>query len=260
MTKKNYSLLIFFWIVLLFFTFQNIPLVKGLDATIFDSENDVFLIVDDSVIQGDYHDEIDIVKLEFHGQDINLTFAGNTSDWKFSFVNENNIIDTVIFIMFYENFDMSSDAMIFPDYYVYCRNWTGLGFEIFFINIIVEINDDDIFFPEFYFWTGVNWSEGQDQGQNIGLLSDKSMLASISIDAYLIPDNLTYIATSMIMEIKDLNDVVLYLDIAPEKYAPFDTSNGSVPSYELFIFICAMIGISLIIIRKAIRKVKLRLN
>lgn len=260
MTKKNYSLLIFFWIVLLFFTFQNIPLVKGLDATIFDSENDVFLIVDDSVIQGDYHDEIDIVKLEFHGQEINLTFAGNTSDWKFSFADENNIIDTLIVIMFYENFDMSSGDMIFPDYYVYCRNWTGLGFEIFFINITVEIIDDDILFPRFYFWTGENWSEEQDQGQDIGLISDKSMLASIPTEAYIIPDNLTYIAISMIMETKDFNDVVLYLDIASEEYAPFDTSNGSIPSYELFFFIYAMIGISLIIIRKAIRKVKLRLN
>ena len=260
MTKKNYSLLIFFWIVLLFFTFQNIPLVKGLDAIIFDAENDVFLIVDDSVIQGDYHDEIDIVKLEFHGQDINLTFVGNTSDWKFSFVNENNIIDTLIVIMFYENFDMSSDAMIFPDYYVYCRNWTGLGFEIFFINITVEIIDDDVAFLNLYFWTGVNWSEGQDQAVNIGIISNKSMSAHIPTEAYIIPDNLTYIAISMIMEIKDFNDVVLYLDIAPEEYAPFDTSNGSIPSYELFLFICAMIGISLIIIRKAIRKVKLRLN
>ena len=162
--------------------------------------------------------------------------------------------------MFYENFDMSSGDMIFPDYYVYCRNWTGLGFEIFFINITVEIIDDDILFPRFYFWTGENWSEEQDQGQDIGLISDKSMLASIPTEAYIIPDNLTYIAISMIMETKDFNDVVLYLDIASEEYAPFDTSNGSIPSYELFFFIYAMIGISLIIIRKAIRKVKLRLN
>lgn len=116
------------------------------------------------------------------------------------------------------------------------------------------------FSPRFYFWTGENWSEEQDQGQDIGLISDKSMLVNIPIDAYIIPDNLTYIAISMIMETKDFNDVVLYLDIAPEEYAPFDTSNGSIPSYELFFFIYAMIGISLIIIRKAIRKVKLRLN
>ncbi|MFX1409886.1 MAG: hypothetical protein ACFFA6_06015, partial [Promethearchaeota archaeon] len=138
--------------------------------------------------KGDYHDEIDIVKLEINGQTMNLTFAGNIADWE-----SNDVFQTEAQIMCHENFTGSylESLAVYPYYLIYYDNWTQheLGYNVFFVQKIEGS-------PWMLFWNGSDWVEDDREAMVIGSASDKSIIASVPPGALVIQESLTIIAAS----------------------------------------------------------------
>ena len=249
MSKRVYYMFTILSIILLSLTLQSITPVLGLNVIITDPENDVYRLhvtpSSQDVSKGDYHDEIDIVKLEINGQFVNLTFAGNIADWE-----SNDSVQTEAEIMLHENFTGSymESLMIYPYYLIYYDNWTNfeLGYRVFFV---LKIEDS----PWRLFWNGSEWVADEDEAMDIGSASDKSIVANVPPGAFVIPDNITYIAASGCNEAIGMYEMIGYSDIAPNKYDPLASNGGEIPSYNLFIVVGFLVGVCLIIIRKQIK-------
>jgi len=243
MSKRIYYIFAVLSIVLLSLTLQTFTPVLGLNAIETDPENDVYRIhVTESgqdIKKGDYHDEIDIVKLEINGQTVNLTFAGNIADWQY-----NDTVETRAMIILHEDFTSLED-MTYPYYAIWYYNWTfyGLGYRVF---LIYETEFDS------EYWDGSGWASSEDLAVDIGSASDKSIVANVPSGAFIIPDDITFLAEGMHMEIISFSEIIGYADIAPNKYDPL-ASEDKIPSYNLFIVVGLLFGISLIIIKKQIK-------
>ena len=247
MSKRIYYIFAVLSIVLLSLTLQTFTPVLGLNAIETDPENDVYRIhmteSSQDISKGDYHDEIDIVKLEINGQTVNLTFAGNITDWQYS-----DSIETRAIIVLHEDFTSLED-MTYPYYAILYDNWTyyALGYRVF-LTYETEFDTD--------YWDGSGWAATEDLAVEVGSASDKSIVANVSSGAFIIPDNITFLAQALRIEFIGIfpeEEVILYTDIAPNKYDPL-ASEDKIPSYNLFIVVGLLFGISLIIIKKQIGK------
>ena len=246
MSKRIHYIYAVLSIVLLSLTLQTFTPVLGLNAIETDPENDVYRVhmteSSQDIKKGDYHDEIDIVKLEINGQTVNLTFAGNIADWQF-----NDTVETRAIIVLHEDFTSLED-MTYPYYAILYDNWTyyELGYRLF-LTYETEFDSE--------YWNGSGWASSEDLAVDVGFASDKSIVANVPSGAFIIPDDITFLAQAMCAEfIVMFIEMIVYTDIAPNKYDPLASSADQIPSYNLFIVVGVLVGISLIIIKKQIGK------
>ncbi len=253
MSKRIYYIFAILSILFLSLTVQTFTPVVGIYMSVDDPENDVYYIHyniidgDYDMTKGDYHDEIDIVKLNITGQFFNLTFAGDMADW---------VVGTgpymAALIMLHPDFQGFDQEPTYPYYSILYENHsvTGqldeyLGYHVFFTYVIDQ-------YTEQYWNATTGWVSTTALASDIGSASDKSIIADVPTN-YTIPDDIDIIATSVHSELLFYtNEVFEYIDIAPNKYDPF-ASEDKIPSYNLFIVVGLLFGISLIIIKKQIK-------
>lgn len=251
MIKRKYSILMVLGIILISLSFQNLTFVTGIDISITDPEDDV---IKDFFYPGDYFNEIDIVKLEVEGQITNLTVAGNLTDWEGYYYSEQKKAQVMIF----EDFDMDlykkTGNFTYPYYSVDYQNWT-ISFDyldVFFVKHIDEYLSHD------EYWTGSGYSPKEIEAQSVGNGSGSSIIGNVSMTDYIIPDNATIFAitTCGTLEIIDSTYYLhFYFDFAPDEFNPFKTGDGDkIPSYNLWIVAAAMIGISIYIVIKRMKR------
>lgn len=251
MSKKIYYSLAFLSILLLSLTQQTFTPVVGLNTYVDDAENDVYYVSvtadGESIKKGDYHDEIDIVKFKINAQNLNLTFAGNINDWE----GVGDVATGAIMVL-HPNFDMEiykEGNMTYPYYAVYYDNWSqSLGYRVIFAYVYEYLGDEDS-----EFWNGSGWVMGEDDALPIGTASGKSIIADVPPEAYNITNNTTYIAQSIHIKYSP-NEIKAYIDIAPEEYMLLEETEELIPGYNLFIVVGVLVGISLIIIKKQVKR------
>ncbi|MFX1321634.1 MAG: hypothetical protein ACFFAQ_08320 [Promethearchaeota archaeon] len=237
MPKRNILLAVFGILVLLsVITF--LPVANGYNYIYIDAEDDVYQYCDstDETDIGDYHDEIDIVKLNITGKYASFTVAGDLGDW-----------------------DPHHHAVIiFSSHFTYNGPHEGLSWRSPFYLIDYEspsfasleraysLGGDGYVYEV---WNGTAW-ENETTATPANILNESSQH---SIIAY-IPDAVEEIPSDMKCI---LNTEVIpwfipsdcwYEDIAPA--LPTAGGGGNIPGYNLFILFCVMIGITILLIRK----------
>ena len=252
MSKKIYYSLAFLSILLLSLIQHTITPVVGLNTTVNDAENDVYYVSltaeGENIKKGNYHDEIDIVKFEINNQNLNLTFAGNINDWE----GADDVITEAVMVL-HPNFDMElykEGNMTYPYYAIYYDNWSqSLGYRVIFAHVYEYLGDED---REFWNETA-GWVSNNTLALDIGSASDKSIIANVPPKAYNITNNTTYIAQSIHIKYSP-SEIKYYIDIAPEEYMLLEETEEVIPGYNLFIIVGVLVGISLIIVRKHIKR------
>ena len=254
MSKRIYYIFAILSILFLSLTFQTFTPAVGLYASVDDPENDVYCThiigQDYEMTKGDFHDEIDIVKLNITEQFFNLTFVGNITDWVGTEPHY-----TAALIILHTDFKGLDQEPTYPYYSILYQNHsvTGqgadyLGFHVFFTYVLDEST-------RLYWNETAEWVSNTSLASDIGSASDKSIIADVPKDAYTIPDYIDYIALSVhsVYYPSPIEEFIEYLDFAPNKYDPF-ASEDKIPSYNLFIVVGLLFGISLIIIKKQIKR------
>ena len=252
MSKRIYYIFAILSILFLSLTFQTFTPAVCLYASVDDAENDVYYVSltaeGENIKKGNYHDEIDIVKFEINNQNLNLTFAGNINDWEGA-----GDVKTGAIMVLHPNFDMElykEGNMTYPYYAIYYDNWSqSLGYRVIFAHVYEYLGDED---REFWNETA-GWVSNNTLALDIGSASDKSIIANVPPEAYNITNNTTYIAQSIHIKYSP-SEIKYYIDIAPEEYMLLEETEEVIPSYNLFIIVGVLVGISLIIIKKQIGK------
>ncbi|MFX1314757.1 MAG: hypothetical protein ACFE9T_02765 [Promethearchaeota archaeon] len=251
MPKKICYSFAFLSILFLSLIMQTFTPVVGFNVTVDDAENDVYYVSvtadGEKVKKGNYHDEIDIIKLEINDQNINLTFAGNINDWQG--VGD---VETGAIIVLHPNFDMElykKGNMTYPYYAIYYDNWSqSLGYRVIFAYVHEYLGDE-----EKEFWNDLGWVTSEEDASPIGTTSDKSIIANVPPKAFNTTNSTTYIAQSVHIKYYS-NEIKAYIDMAPEEYMLLKETEEIIPSYNLFIIIGVLIGSSLIIVRKYFKR------
>ena len=250
MFKKKYLILMILGFVFFFLSMQNFTFVFGITDTINDPENDV---VKDFYHPGDYFDEIDITKLEVNDDILTLTVAGLLSDWEGYYYSEQKEAQIILI----DNFDFDlykkSGNISFPYYTITYTNWTStIDFDVFFVKHLSETSK--------VYWTGSDYSSNENSAMSIGTGVDSSIEGNLSKTDYTITTNTTYFATTSCVTMTMVDEGVVihfYFDFAPDEYLfnPFDTGDGKgIPGYELYIFLTTVLGISIFLIIKRIKR------
>ncbi|MFX1322883.1 MAG: hypothetical protein ACFFAQ_14695 [Promethearchaeota archaeon] len=249
MSKRVYYIFAVLSIVLLSLTLQTFTPVVGLNVILTDPENDVYCIhyteSGQEISKGDFHDEIDIVKFEINEQTMNLTFAGNIADWQSSDSLDLSVETWAIILLHpdFQGFDIQS----YPFYEIIYHNETIYLLDYRMILTYVTEFDEE-------YWDGSGWTSDINLAVDVGSASGKSIIANVSTDALNITEDLTFIPQSTCYNSLMLQDeIIVYADFAPNKYDPF-ASDDEIPSYNLFIVVGVLVGISLIIIKNQIKK------
>jgi len=252
MIKRKYSILMVLGIILISLSFQNLTFVTGIDISITDPEDDVYK---DFFNPGGYFEEIDIIKLEVHEQITNLTVAGALSDWEGDYYAEQKRAQVMIF----EDFDMDlyrkTGNYSYPYYSVDYENWTYYGLDyldVFFVKHIDEDQSHD------EYWTGSGYSPYEIEAQSIGDGSGSSIIGNVSETDYTIPDTATIFALTTCATLETIDSTIyihFYFDFAPDEFNPFKTGDGDkIPGYNLWIVAVAMIGISIYVVIKRMKR------
>ncbi|MFX0043882.1 MAG: hypothetical protein ACFE8L_13300 [Candidatus Hodarchaeota archaeon] len=236
MKKRNISLAVFsiiFFLSLIYF----LPVARGYDYIFDDAEDDVYRYCEDTdeTVIGDYRDEIDIVQLNITGQYVNLTVAGDLAGWSDFHWG---------FLTFSEEFIPWEGELN----YAWKAPYYRLEYEYnppFFVTLEkgYSLGGGDFAYEV---WNGTAW-ENQSTATPVNILSG---ISQHSIVAY-IPDAVEEIPSSM--------ECLLNTRYWPPPYnctyADFvpalpSIEEDKIPSYNLFILICGMIGISILFVRK----------
>jgi hypothetical protein len=236
---------------------QNSYFAFGLTIEVNDAENDVYFTQTGmfTVSKTSLHDEIDIKTLSIDGQDINLTFYGDISDW----INTENIT-TGTLVGLYEDFDWeyfeTNKQTPFPYYAIQYTNWTtyyysppSVGYDVFLVYY-----DNKSAFP--MFWNGSTFISDETDAMSIGYVTQKSIVTTVPLGGFEILDNTTYVAQSIFIETFGFLEMDIYTDLAPEKFNPFRKSESKIPSYNIPIFIISILGITIILMKLQIKKTK----
>lgn len=235
MTKRNISLAvfsIFIFISIIYF----LPVANGYDYIFTDAEDDVYLYNHDTseLVNGDYHDEIDIVKLNITGKYVNITIAGDLGDWNYS-----HFADLTFSERFFPWGEPLDYAFTPPYYSIEFENDSS-----FFVTLEkgYSLGGGKFAYEE---WNGTAW-ENRTTATPANILSEVSQH---SIIAY-IPDAVEEIPSNMkcLLYTQFWQYPFVYADFAPA--LPTAGGGDAIPSYDLFLLICVMIGISLLLVRK----------
>ena len=237
MPKKKIICLAIFSIIVFFSITYFLPNVHAINFTTSDVEDDVLRDTSTEEITGDYYDEIDIVNLVIAGRNINFTVAGNLANWNSSYSGT---------IYFSQGFSVSASNQIVwrsPYYTIEFENQSGGGP----IEVILKKGYPlDINNHAYEEWNGTGW-ENQTTATPANIVVD---VTEHSVIAY-IPDAVEEIPTDMkVVGYTRMSifipEYTIFSDVTPVP----STAAGGIPSYNLFILICTMIGVSLIIIKK----------
>ena len=237
MPKKKIICLAIFSIIVFCSIINFLPIVHAINYTTSDAEDDVLRDTATEEITGDFYDELDIVKLVVAGRNINFTVAGNLANWNSSYSGT---------IYFSQGFSVSASNQIVwrsPYYTIEFENQSGGGP----IEVILKKGYPlDINNHAYEEWNGTGW-ENQTTATPANIVVD---VTEHSVIAY-IPDAVEEIPTDMkVVGYTRMSifipEYTIFSDVTPVP----STAAGGIPSYNLFILICTMIGVSLIIIKK----------
>jgi hypothetical protein len=230
--KRKIILLGIFSIIVLCSIIYFLPGVHGLNYTVFDPEDDVFQDCDTAENTGDYHDEIDIVELTVAGQYVNLTVAGNLANWNSSYFGEVFFAQSIMVGAY-------NSILFSPPYYA--LDW---GNESGPIEVTLEkgysLGGNNFAYEV---WNGTGW-EDRITATPFNIAFD---ITAHSVISY-IPDGVEEIPSNM--KVLGSTHIFIVSGCGYSDLTNVPSSGGAVPSYNLFIIICTMLGISLLIIKK----------
>ena len=232
MHKRKLIILTIFTIGVFCSITSSLPIVHAINYTTSDVEDDVLKGCDPRDT-GDYYDEIDIVNLNVAGRNINITVAGNFTSWGSSHSGS---------ITFSPSIQVSpQNSLIFssPWYAVDFENKSGP------IEATLERGRTLDGNPVYEEWNGIGW-ENQSTATPVNIVLDvteHSVICYIPDAVEEIPSNMKVIAKTHLWILSPT--ICTFSDITPLPAPP-----SGVPSYNLFILIGTMIGVSIIIIRK----------
>ncbi|MFX1316314.1 MAG: hypothetical protein ACFE9T_10655 [Promethearchaeota archaeon] len=233
MTKRN-ILLAFFSILVFLSVIYFLPLVNGYDFIFIDAEDDVYRYCEstDETDIGDYHDELDIVKLNITGKYVSFTVVGNISDW------DSYYRATVFFSSHFTWYEQYLElTWRSPCYIIEFHPKTRATLEK-----IYHLEEGGYAYEV---WNGTAW-ENSSTATPANILSE---ISQHSLTAH-IPDAVEEIPSNMKcllwINFWETSTDCTYADIAPSP----SNGGGNVPSYNIFVLICAMIGISIFLVRK----------
>ncbi|MCK4284634.1 MAG: hypothetical protein KAX18_00450 [Candidatus Lokiarchaeota archaeon] len=232
MPKRKIIFLAIFSIIVFCSVIYFLPSVHAINFRITDVEDDVLRYACGTEDTGDYFDEIDIVELIVAGKNINVTVAGNFASWGSSHYG------TVIFSPYIHS---DGTSYGYPWYKVHWENKSGpieatleKGYQLSINTFAYEV------------WNGTGW-EAQNTGTPAIIVVDvteHSVIAYIPDAVEEIPSTMKVLARTHLYNWSD--PVCMFSDVTR---IPPSVDNG-IPSYNLFLLICTMIGVSLIIIKK----------
>jgi hypothetical protein len=251
MKKINYYSLSFLSILILFLAFQNVVLVTALTETKTDSVNDVYLFPHSYIMptkQGDFLDEIDIIQYSINGQDINITFEGDIEA-----ISVNNTWITVNLFLF-ETFDPKNDTWNQLQYSVFYENFTGYFTAYFVFNEPTSYLDGNVLGYLHLFWDGDSFEHNVLTAISIGNASGNSIAVEIPLNAFNVSKAVASYVESQYGNFLDPRYENWYMDYCPNAFSEYSVHGGrGIPSYNVFIFILSIIGISLILLKKQIK-------
>jgi len=239
MKKNTYLILSCLTILSFIITLQAIPLVNCLTTTINDGQNDVVMMrgffPSD---QGNYLDEIDIVKLDIDGQEFNLTLGGDLESISFM----HSWIEVTIFIC--ETYNSSKSLWDQWQYGITYYPYTDYIVELYWFEPI----------PSGYHHWG--WDDDASQFDDntaladpVGSISGNIISAYVPEKALNISDTFTFIVETQYGYISNTS---WYYDCMPDQYAEYNYVGG-IPGYGIFIMLGAIFGITAIIIKKRLK-------
>jgi len=232
MPKRKIIFLVIFSSIVFCSVIYSLPNVHAFNFRITDVEDDVLRYACDTEETGDFFDEIDIVELNVAGKNINVTVAGNFTSWGSSHYG------TVIFSPI-----IYPDGMTYgyPYYKVEFENRSGpieatleKGYQLSINTVANEV------------WNGTGW-EAQNTATPATIVVDvteHSVISYIPDAVEEIPSTMKVLARTHLYNHSD--PTCLFSDVTR---IPPSVDTG-IPSYNLFILICTIIGVSFIIIKK----------
>ncbi|MFX1503798.1 MAG: hypothetical protein ACFFDH_22745 [Promethearchaeota archaeon] len=231
MLKRKVIMFSIFGILVFFSILNFLPVAHGINFTTSDAENDVIRNCGTGDETGDYHDEIDIVNLIVAGRNVNLTVAGNLAKWNASPYGS---------VIFSSRF-MSNPA---PTYYMWTAPYYAIDYDNDTGSMIATLEKGySIGGGNFAYevWNGTAW-EDRIGGNPINIVvsvTTHSILCYIPDGVEELPSNMKALAVTRVFGIS-----CGFIDLTPIP------SDQGIPSYDVFVLICTMIGISFIIIKK----------
>ncbi|MCK4284633.1 MAG: hypothetical protein KAX18_00445 [Candidatus Lokiarchaeota archaeon] len=234
MPKRKITILAIFSIIVFCSIINFLPNVHAINYTTSDAENDVLRGCDPEDT-GDYYDEIDIVNFIVTGRNINCTVVGSFADW------DDNHYGTVSFSSGIQVSSHNGLVTNLPTYVVEWENNSGP------IEATLEKHyslgggnyGHDV-------WNGTGWEdESTATAANIVVdVTNHSVISYIPDAVEEIPSNMKVICKTHLWIYSPT--ICAFSDVTPLP----SSDAGGIPSYNLFILICTMIGVSLLIIKK----------
>ena len=251
MIRKKLYALSFLSFLLILLTLQNLPRVIGLTETKNDPVNDVYYFPHNSIIptnKSDYKDGIDIIRLDLDGQYVNVTFEGSLE--ALSVADE--WLECSIF--FYETYDPLIDSYDQRQYSVTYKSIPpdSLNYNVYFI--YWEPN----FGYSLKYWNGTSFEYNAFAGISIGNVTGNLLTAEIPPLAFTVLDNVTYYVESQWGNLMDPKYTSWHADCCPDAFSDYlepsdgdgDGGDDAIPGYDMLILIGAIIGISIILLKK----------
>ncbi|MFX1573723.1 MAG: hypothetical protein ACFFB0_13315 [Promethearchaeota archaeon] len=222
----------------MFFIFNNIPSVEGNKEEIYDTVDDIYRFENYKVKdQGDFKDDIDITTIKLDDQFAKISFAAKLMSAEMTC--------TIYFFSHYDPNNISYEYGIF--YANYSSFSQNENLKVFFVKFAEGSQTKQ-------FWNGIDWSWNISQGESIGSISNNTINGTIPIQAWQIPNNVTFYAISTSGD--PSTDKYVYADVAPNEYSPYKLPSNKVLGYELFILFSSIICISFIIVWYSMEKKK----
>lgn len=232
MFKRKVLLLSIFSFLVFFSVINFLPVVHALNLNINDAENDVIRNCGTGDDTGDYHDEIDIVKLIVSGRNVNVTIVGSLAKWNLSYYG------SVIFSEWFR-------AVSAPSYFAFNVPYYAIDYDNDTGSMVGKLEKG---YPldgggyAYEVWNGTAWDNMYDMvGGPINIVDT---VTKHTVTFY-IPDAVEELPNIMKAVVSNrFSGSCEFIDFTPL------SSDQGIPSYDIFVLICTMIGISFIIIKK----------
>lgn len=249
MIRKKLYALSFLSFLLILLILQYLPRVISLTETNNDPVNDVYYFPHNSIIptgKGDYKDGIDIIKLDLDGQYVNVTFEGSLE--ALSVADE--WLDCSIFL--------------FETYDPLISNYDQRQYSVTYKSVPPDSPDYDVYFIYYEsnggyankYWDGDSFEYNAYDGISIGNVTGNLLTAEIPPLAFTVLDNVTYYVMAQWGNFMDPKYTSWHADYCPDAFTDYletfdgDGGDEAIPGYDMFILIGAIIGISIILLKK----------
>ena len=229
MFKRKILLLAIFSCIVFYSFIYYLPKAYAINFTTSDAENDVLRGCDPGDT-GDYYDEIDIVSFNVAGRNINCTVAGSLAKWN------NSHYGTASFS---SGIQVSPQNGLVTSIPLYVVEWENKSAPIeATLEKLYSSGGHDV-------WNGTGWEdESTATAANIVVdVTNHSVISYIPDAVEEIPSNMKVICKTHLWIYSP--SICSFSDVTP-----LPSPDTGIPSYNLFILICTMIGISFVIIKK----------